>query len=412
MTAAILAARRGLIDLHRGTREALSWRVLVPLALATLAWASPAAGRIMVEAIAEAYLQVSVFVAATLALLYGLERLFRFDSADLLARHPRIQVPVAAFLGALPGCGGAIVVVTQYVNGHVGFGALIAVLTATMGDAAFLLLAQEPLTGGLVFLLGMVVGTISGYLFEALHGPGFMRRDGRPGGEDTARTNAAGARLRPATRLNPLWIALMIPGVVFALPIAAQLDPNGWFGPLAAWEPVTWLGFAGGILALLMWTAHMTAEPGQLLCRTDAGGRHGTANPNDTVPGRPTLGSRVINDTNFVTVWVIAAFLVFELGVHFSGADLGAWFRVWAPLTPLIAVLVGFLPGCGPQIIVTALYLSGAIPLAALLGNAISNDGDALFPALALAPQAAIVATLYTGIPALLVGYGAWFLLY
>lgn len=166
MTAAILAAKRNLLDLHRWARDILSWRVLIPAGLAALAWAWPEAGRIMVETIAEAYLQVSVFVAATLGLLYGIERLFRIDTAEVLARHPRIQVPIAAFLGALPGCGGAIVVVTQYVNGHVGFGALIAVLTATMGDAAFLLLAQEPLTGALVFGIGMVVGTISGYIFE------------------------------------------------------------------------------------------------------------------------------------------------------------------------------------------------------------------------------------------------------
>ena len=46
------------------------------------------------------------------------------------------------------------------------------------------------------------------------------------------------------------------------------------------------------------------------------------------------------------------------------------------------------------------------IPLSAELGNAISNDGDALFPAIALAPKAAIIATLYSAIPAFIVAYG------
>jgi hypothetical protein len=405
MTTAILAAKQSLIDLHRWGREILSWRVLIPLGLTALAWFSPEVGRILVETISEAYLQVSVFVAATLALIYGAERLFRVDTADLLARHPRAQVPVAAFLGALPGCGGAIVVVTQYVNGHVGFGALVAVLTATMGDAAFLLLAREPSTGLLVFVLGMGVGTISGYVLEAIHGPDFMRMQALAEPEEAARRARLGRRPRDGSPLNPAWLVLMIPGVVFAVPIAMQIDPNTWFGALASHEPVTWLGCAGGVFALLMWVAHMTAEPGRHHANP-------AANPNDRVLlARPTLGSRVINDTNFVTVWVIAAFLVYELGMHFSGADLGNWFAVWAPITPLIAVLVGFLPGCGPQIVVTTLYLTGVIPMAALLGNAVSNDGDALFPAIALAPKAAIVATLYTGIPALIVGYGAYFLL-
>ena len=75
-----------------------------------------------------------------------------------------------------------------------------------------------------------------------------------------------------------------------------------------------------------------------------------------------------------------------------------------------MGVVVGFLPGCGPQIVVTTLYLAGLVPLSAQIGNAISNDGDALFPAIALAPRAAILATLYSGIPALLIAY-SWYLL-
>lgn len=402
MTAFIMAAKRGLHDLTLWSRQALSWRILIPFALLCLGVISPQAGTIMVETISEAYLQVSVFVAFTLALIYGAERLFNFNTAAYLSAHPRAQVPIAAFLGALPGCGGAIVVVTQYVNGHVGFGALIAVLTATMGDAAFLLLAREPTTAMIVFALGMVVGSISGYVLEAIHGRDFMRQQALSSPEE-ARRRAAAGRHRPATikALHPVWVALMLPGVVFAVPIAMQIDPNTWFGAYAAYQPVTLLGFAGGVLALTMWAAHLSSDPGH---------QYTAANPNDLAEPQPGPGSRVINDTNFVTVWVIAAFLIFELGVHFSGADLNAWFAVWLPLTPLIAALVGFLPGCGPQIIVTTLYLTGAIPMSALFANAISNDGDALFPAIALAPKAAIVATLYTGIPALIVGYGMYFL--
>jgi len=116
----------------------------------------------------------------------------------------------------------------------------------------------------------------------------------------------------------------------------------------------------------------------------------------------------VIGDTNFITAWVVFAFLAYELTVHLSGIDLGAVFQLWGPLVPLMAIAVGFLPGCGPQIVVTSLYLTGSLPLSALLGNAISNDGDALFPAIALAPRAAFVATIYSAIPALLLAYGTF----
>jgi hypothetical protein len=98
---------------------------------------------ILFKAIADAYIQVSTFVAGTFFIFYGIERLLNIDAAAALRKATFWQVPVAAALGALPGCGGAIIVVTQYVSGRLSFGSVVAVLTATMGDAAFLLIAQQ-----------------------------------------------------------------------------------------------------------------------------------------------------------------------------------------------------------------------------------------------------------------------------
>ena len=80
------------------------------------------------------------------------------------------------------------------------------------------------------------------------------------------------------------------------------------------------------------------------------------------------------------------------------------------PFLPLMGILFGFLPGCGPQVVVATFYLNGYIPLSAEIGNAISNDGDALFPAIALAPKAAIIATVYSAIPAIIVAYSYMFI--
>ena len=57
----------------------------------------------------------------------------------------------------------------------------------------------------------------------------------------------------------------------------------------------------------------------------------------------------------------------------------------------------------------TTLYVNGVIPFSAQLANAISNDGDALFPAIAIAPKAAILATfiLLAGL-----GYRLWLAFY
>ena len=105
-----------------------------------------------------------------------------------------------------------------------------------------------------------------------------------------------------------------------------------------------------------------------------------------------------------------SALVIFEVGIYLFDFNLHDLFAGVAFITPLIAILLGLLPGCGPQVIVTSLYLTGVIPLSAQLGNAISNDGDALFPAIALAPKAAILATIYSTIPALLIAYGWYFL--
>ena len=91
--------------------------------------------------------------------------------------------------------------------------------------------------------------------------------------------------------------------------------------------------------------------------------------------------------------------------IYFFDINIEGIFAGWAAIVPLISVLIGFLPGCGPQVLVTTLFIAGYLPLSAQIGNALSNDGDALFPAIAIAPKVAIVATLYSAIPALIVSY-------
>lgn len=117
----------------------------------------------------DAYVQVSVFVAATLLVFYGAERVFHFDLGRSLRGAGWAQVPLAALLGATPGCGGAVVVVAAYGSGNVGFGAVVAALTATMGDAAFLLLATRPDAALVVLPLSFLVGILSGWTVDRIN---------------------------------------------------------------------------------------------------------------------------------------------------------------------------------------------------------------------------------------------------
>ena len=343
---------------------------------------------IIFASIADAYLQVSTFVAATFLIIYGLERAMNIDATAMLRRDTIWQVPVAAGLGALPGCGGAIIVVTQYVTGRLSFGGVVAALTATMGDAAFLLIAQEPLTGLAMVVLGFTVGTLSGWIINAIHGGDFLRGSAtKPDAKVDFEHDDASTPL-----LDRIWLAILAPGMVLAALVAFQVDVDSMFATGGLERPATLLGVVGGVLAVSMRLAPRFGISGDTAFSAGGG-----------------LVRRTISDTNFVTVWVIFAYLVFELSVYFLGLDLKSVFDGWALFTPMIAILLGFLPGCGPQVLVTTMYLSGIIPLSAQIGNALSNDGDALFPAIAIAPKVAIVATLYSAVPAIILAYGWMF---
>lgn len=344
---------------------------------------------IVTGVLSDAFFQVAVFVAATLAIFHGIKHLSRTRFQQWQPFFDRYQIPTAALLGALPGCGGAIIVVTQFIRGQNTFGSVVAVLTATMGDAAFVLLAAKPMDGLIIISLGMVVGTITGYCVDRLHRPDFLR--------PSAETVAQHIRCKPKqTGARILWQALLVPGFLIGLLMALQADLNGTLG--LSDGVLEWAGAAFALLALFFWSIASQGDSYENLVSEDK-----------KEPESHWLND-VAHDTNFILAWVITAFLVFELLVQFTGFDLGEWFTLLPVAVPLIAILVGLLPGCGPQIIATTLYIQGHIPFSAQLGNALSNDGDALFPAIALAPKAALVATLYSSVPAFIAAYSYFFL--
>ncbi len=338
-------------------------------------------GEVIRSSMIDAYIQVSVFVGFTLFVFIGLDSLTKFDVKNFLSKTQKFHVGIAAFLGAIPGCGGAIIVVTQYIQGRISFGSLVAVLTATMGDAAFLILAIEPTTGLLIFGIGIIVGSISGYIIDFIHGINFMQS------ETKIKIKFEKINKTFVSNFNFFWLFLFIPGFILGILVAFQIEFSPAYNSL-----LVFVASAGAILSIFMWSLNPLSD---FQCSTDK--------------SRGLL-SRVVDTTNFVTTWVISGFLVFEIFMYFTSLDLKIFFDLWLPFVPLVAILFGFLPGCGPQVVVATFYLNGYIPLSAELGNAISNDGDALFPAIALAPKAAILATLYSAIPALVVAYGYFYL--
>ena len=339
-------------------------------------------GTIVRNILIDAYLQVSVFVGFTLFVILGLDSLTSFNISNFLSKTKRIHVVIASLLGALPGCGGAIIIVTQYIQGKISFGALVAVLTSTMGDAAFLLLAKEPKMGLLVFLITGSAGIISGYIVDIFNKNDFLI------GRNNLKVNFEKVTKTFVSKFNVIWLTIFIPGFIIGLLSTFQIDVNALLNLNNSLDLVSLVGGIGAVISLFMWTLNPLSD---FQCSTEKS---------------RSFVSRTIDTANFVTTWVVCAFLLYESFIYFSSIDLKFVFEVWSGFVPFIAILFGFIPGCGPQILVTTFYLNGFIPFSAELGNAISNDGDALFPAIALAPKAAIFATLYSAIPAIIVAYG------
>ena len=334
--------------------------------------------------IADAYIQVSSFVAGTLLIFFFLEKHLKIDVNKLLRNKPKLEVLISCFLGSLPGCGGAIIVLTQYSRGKISFGSVVATLTATMGDAAFLLIAKDPKIGLLIMIIGFFVGFLSGVLVNIIHSKSFMKINGC----DIIKLNSRPSNYKASKTLDIFWMILIIPGIIFGVLSAFQINLDQLLANEIIEKPITFFGFFAGSLCFVMWVIPFIS-----------GVKYSPSKPDEPVI------RRTVADTNFITTWVILAFLAYELTVHLGNINLESIFKSYYILIPLIGTLIGFLPGCGPQILVTTLYLNGIIPLSAQIGNAISNDGDALFPAIALHPKAALVATIYSGVPAIIVSY-------
>lgn len=351
-------------------------RLGIFLLILALAIAPATLGELTRGLLLDAYFQVSVFVAATLALFYGSERFFKFDLMDVLKNAKHAQVPLAALLGATPGCGGAVVTVAAYSSGNVGFGAVVATLTATMGDAAFLLIATRPDAAAVVLPLSFAVGVLSGWVVDAL---GWFKAD-------MSNTKSTQPPLINRLRKRDIaYGAFAVPGLGIGILQLIQSPLYDMITP-AIFQTI---GLSGVFLGLGLWAlSPLTAMT------------HASDHP----------ATRVAEETSFISVWVIGAYLAYDYLVEFGGLDLQLLFQSMAPLLPLAGVVVGFVPGCGPQVLVTTLFANGVVPFSTLIGNAISNDGDALFPALAMNPKAAVWATIVSSVPALVVAYGFYLL--
>ena len=382
---------------------------------------------ILVASVRDGFVQVSAFVAVTV-LLFGY---VQYRTGGKLVRkieaNERYQPLFGAFMGLTPGCGGAIVMMPLYLRGTVSFGTVVATLIATAGDSAFVILALAPEAALYAYALAFVAAIAFGYAIDAFgmgvgHVDRAVGRLGRPitdgGFADGGTVLNSGPGANPThdyegathehddltpdstvlTRVSHTahvawWLTAavaLVAGITYLwrgapdVPIAVGISFAGVF---------TVAGIVGTVLSFYLYFV----------------GRHyigegETGRVRESFESAYDTFKHAAMETSFVTVWVIGGYLVYEYAVLLGNVDIGALAAAAGLLAPVAGAVIGLIPGCGPQIVLAGVYAEGAIPFSALVANAISQDGDALFPLIAIDKKAAIVASIYTTIPALVVG--------
>ncbi|NLL41728.1 MAG: arsenic efflux protein [Firmicutes bacterium] len=395
------------------------------------------------------FIQVTAFVGAVLLLFGYVDYILSGRLVKKIGEAKKVQPIIGALLGLTPGCGGAIFVMPLFPRGIVSFGTVIATLLATMGDSAFVLISVMPKQWLLVSVFSFIVAVIVGYLvdltplgdwlLEKYHKTrqkkvsadrahdeldhslfasetGIAHDDwAHIGHEEGDEIDLA---LHHSTKghqdVNTLgykvthrgymayWIIISI-GLVLGILDLFQVDLNELFIPN--------LGLILGVVGAATSVFLMIMGKKFIVSDTHEESEMKLASLKETFIHNA-------QETAFVGTWVFAAYFAYEIFVLLlgSGSYLAGEMAITNFLTQtglmavIIGVLIGIIPGCGPQIIFVTLYTRGLVPFAALLANALSQDGDALFPLIAIDKRSALWATIVNTIPAFLVGLLAYWL--
>jgi hypothetical protein len=357
----------------------------------------------------DGFVQVSTFVAITVLLFSYVQ----YKSGGKLVRvleNNRSFGPIAGvLLGLTPGCGGAIIAMPLYVRGSISFGTVVATLAATAGDAAFVVLTQAPVAALYAYGMAALAGLLFGYAID-WWGLGVGRLDLAVQKVNDSLSNrdvsqkkpkslgAAAARNRGFLRkltnvIHIIWWIVAFAGLIAGVEYLRRGAPDVDFAFGLSFDALfTIAGVLGTTLSLYLYFIGK-----RVIMEGKTGHIHEMS---DTL--RPFMQSAM--ETSMVTVWVIAAYLIYEYTMVVFSLDIGTLAAAAALWAPIAGAGLGIVPGCGPQIIFATLYANNQIPFSALVANAISQDGDALFPLMAIDMRAAIIATLYTTIPAIIVG--------
>ena len=317
------------------------------------------------------------------------------------------QVVIAALLGSIPGCMGGFATVSLYTHRMFSFGALIAMMIASSGDEAFVMLAMIPDKALFLFALLFVIAVAVGIITDIIHDRIHKKNCNRPDHSDCGvRTDCSdGYVLHEDHHEHDTEIS--------------SGKPSGrHFG----WKRITLaVGLAIFIAALA--TGKLGHDHGSHVADVHEGHVHSEACTHDHDhhhhAEESTLKIDLLSEDwmnvlfaglsliflfvlifasdHFVEehiwnhivkkhlptifAWTFGVLLV--MGLMLQHIDISRWISDNTVLMILLATIIGIIPESGPHMIFVTLYAAGVIPFPVLLASCISQDGHASIPLLA-----------------------------
>ena len=306
------------------------------------------------------------------------------------------QVVLGAGLGIIPGCMGGFAAVSMYSHKLLSFGALIAMMIASSGDEAFIMLAMIPKQALLLMVILFVVATGAGLLVDKFSKP-HSHHHHHEGCEEGYQIHEEESETVEKPSFHNMKhasaerIALLLGVILFIVALA--------FGMLEHEHEETahtqlnifnesWMNLIFAIVSLfVVW---FIATAGEHIIKEH-------------------LWEHIIRK-HFLSIflWTFGALLVIQVGLHYFHLEQLITSNI--PWMILLAVLIGIIPESGPHLLFVTLFATGTVPFSVLLASSISQDGHASLPLLAESKRSFVKAKIVNALVAAIVGYVCYFI--
>jgi hypothetical protein len=291
---------------------------------------------------------------------------------------------------------GGFAAVSMYSHKLLSFGALIAMMIASSGDEAFVMLAMIPKQALLLMAILFVVAVLAGLVVDRFSKPKHHHHEGCEDGyqiheEDEKEENEDKSTLRNMRHASAERIALLLGIILFIVALTFGMFEHGH-------EEVThsqlnifdeyWINLVFAFLSLFVVWFIATA-------------------PEHVV--KEHLWEHIIRK-HFLSIflWTFGALFVIQVGLHYF--DLEQLISNNIPWMILLAVLVGIIPESGPHLLFVTLFATGTVPFSVLLASSISQDGHASLPLLAESKRSFLKAKIVNVLVAAVCGYLCYFI--